>query len=231
MIKVLLWDVDGTLLDFQAAEREAIRACFASFGLGECPDDMLARYSAINQSWWQRLERGEATKPQVLLGRFEEFFSQEGLPCSVAEEFNREYQLRLGDTVIFRDGADALVRSLSGRVRQYAVTNGTLVAQSRKLERSGLNRLLDGAFISDRIGAEKPSPAFFQAVFAAIGPCRRDEVMIVGDSLTSDIQGGNNAGILCCWYNPQGLPRPDRPRADWDIRSLTQVPDILAALA
>lgn len=227
MIKVLLWDVDGTLLDFQAAERQAIRRCFAIFGLGECPDDMLARYSAINQSWWRRLERGEVTKPQVLLGRFEEFFSQEGLPCSVAEEFNREYQLLLGDTVVFRDGADALVRSLSGRVRQYAVTNGTLVAQQRKLARSGLDLILDGVFISDQIGAEKPAPAFFDAVFAAIGPWKRGEVMIIGDSLTSDIQGGNNAGILCCWYNPQGLPRPEHLRVDYDIRSLQQVPGLL----
>ena len=116
MIKVLLWDVDGTLLDFQAAERQAIRRCFAIFGLGECPDDMLQRYSAINQRYWRRLERGELTKPQVLLGRFEEFFSSEGLPRSLAADFNREYQLRLGDTVVFRDGADHLLPSLANDI-------------------------------------------------------------------------------------------------------------------
>ncbi len=90
---------------------------------------------------------------------------------------------------MFRDDAGSLVARLKGRVRQYAVTNGTRVAQERKLSRSGLDRMLDGVFISEIVGTEKPGAAFFDAVFSQIGPCCRDEVMIVGDSLTSDMQG------------------------------------------
>lgn len=112
---------------------------------------------------------------------------------------------------MFRDDAGSLVARLKGRVRQYAVTNGTRVAQERKLSRSGLDRMLDGVFISEIVGTEKPGAAFFDAVFSQIGPCCRDEVMIVGDSLTSDMQGGRSAGILCCWYNPLGEPRPQTP--------------------
>ena len=119
------------------------------------------------------------------------------------------------------------VARLKGRVRQYAVTNGTRVAQERKLSRSGLDRMLDGVFISEIVGTEKPGAAFFDAVFSQIGPCCRDEVMIVGDSLTSDMQGGRSAGILCCWYNPLGEPRPADPRIDYDIRDLRQVEQIL----
>ena len=166
-INVILWDVDGTLLDFSAAERRALEDCFRSFQMGPCTPELLARYSQINRTYWRRLERGELTKPQVLLGRFEEFFAQEGLNCRDIPAFNQEYQLRLGDTVVFRDDAGSLVARLKGRVRQYAVTNGTRVAQERKLSRSGLDRMLDGVFISEIVGTEKPGAAFFDAVFSA----------------------------------------------------------------
>lgn len=226
MIRVILWDIDGTLLDFAAAEREAIRGCFATFGLGECTDEMLARYSVINRQHWEKLERKELTKPQVLIGRFEVFFAEEGLVADCAA-FNDEYQIRLGDTVCFHDDGYKLVQQLKGRVRQYAVTNGTKVAQQRKLRNSGLDVLLDGVFISEDIGAEKPDIAFFHPVWETIGHYEPDEVLIVGDSLTSDMQGGNNAGIRCCWYNPKGVPAPEHLKIDYNIRDLREILTIL----
>ena len=227
MIKVILWDIDGTLLSFKLAERAAIRACFEKFGLGELTEEMLANYSAINASYWKRLELGELTKGQVLRGRFEEFFAAHGLDTSCVDDFNAEYQVRLGETVVFNDDGKELVQRLQGKVKQYAVTNGTLVAQRGKLKNSGLDQLLDGVFISDVVGVEKPGKGFFDAVFAAIGSYDKDEVLIVGDSLTSDIQGGNNAGILCGWYNPGGEPVPEGLRIDYDIRDLNAVEIIL----
>ena len=110
MIRALLWDVDGTLLDFQAAERAAIMSLFSEFGLGPCSEAMVRRYSAINDGFWKRLERGEITKPQVLVGRFEVFFAECGLDVSLAPVFNARYQLALGDTIVFRDDALNLVR-------------------------------------------------------------------------------------------------------------------------
>ena len=227
MIKVILWDIDGTLLSFKLAEKAAIRACFAKFGLGELTDEMLAEYSAINAKYWKRLELGELTKGQVLRGRFEEFFSTYGLDASCVDDFNAEYQVRLGETVVFNDNGKELVERLRGKVKQVAVTNGTLVAQRGKLKNSGLDQLLDDVFISDVVGVEKPGKGFFDAVFAAIGEYGKDEVLIVGDSLTSDMQGGNNAGILCGWYNPKGEPVPDHLRVDYDIRDLNAVELIL----
>ena len=205
MIRVILWDIDGTLLDFKAAEKTALTAAFRKFGLGDCDDGRIARYSLLNDKWWKALEREEVTKAQLLTGRFVEFFAAEGLAFSGSyDDFNDYYQIMLGETVVFRDGGYELVAGLRGKVRQFAVTNGTLAAQSRKLKNSGLKELLEGAFISEEIGAEKPSPAFFDAVFAAIGPVDRDQVLLVGDSLTSDMKGGNNAGVRCCWYDPAG---------------------------
>lgn len=227
MIRVILWDIDGTLLDFPAAERCALQDCFRRFALGPCDESRVARYSAINEAWWKRLERGEVTKKQLLPGRFQEFFAQEGLAFSDYETLNAFYQEKLGEHIFFVEDSARLVQSLRGRVKQYAVTNGTKVAQDGKLRRSGLGALLDGVFISEVVGAEKPSPAFFDAVLAAIGPYAKDEILIVGDSLTSDMLGGNRAGLLCGWYNPKGLPRPDNLTIHYDIRHLDEVKTIV----
>ncbi len=227
MIKVILWDIDGTLLNFEAAEKAAIRQCFLNHGLGECTDEMLGRYTKINKKYWERLERGELTKPEVLVGRFQEFFANEGLPVEKAEALNAEYQVRLGDTICFNDDGYELVQRLNSQVKQYAVTNGTLVAQERKLKKSGLDQLLLEAFISDVIGIEKPNIGFFDYVFDKIGTYKKDEVLIVGDSLTSDMQGGNNAGILCCWYNPQKNSGRADIRIVYEIENLQEIEKIL----
>jgi 2-haloacid dehalogenase len=226
VIKTILWDVDETLLDFGAAQRAALITLFSEFGLGPCTDAMVARYDAINHIFWQRLERGEITKPEVLIGRFEQFFSEYGIDPAVSVPFNDRYQLCLGDTIVHRDDCIKLIDLLRGKVRQYVVSNGTVIAQTKKLDRSGIGRRMDGGFLSEALGAEKPSPAFFDKVFAAIGPVDRSEVMIVGDSLTSDMQGGMNAGIVTCWYDPKGKPVPEGYRIDhviadlWDLLPL-----------
>lgn len=228
-IKVILWDIDGTLLDFLIAEKTAINKCFETHGLGVCSPDMLERYSVINRKYWEKLEKGELTKPEVLVGRFQEFFAKEGLPVEMAESFNDEYQNRLGDTCVFCDKGDELVRTLKAQgYKQYAVTNGTQTAQRRKLKNSGLDKILDGVFISDEIGIEKPMIGFFDKVWEQIGVCKKDEVMIVGDSLTSDMQGGNNVGITCCWYNPKGVANTKRITTDYEIRNLQEILKILS---
>lgn len=224
---ILLWDVDGTLLDFIAAEKAAVQTLFREFGLGECTDEMVQRYSRINKEYWERLERGELSKPEILIRRFADFFASEGLDASKAPEFNEQYQVRLGDTVVFCDDSYELLSSLRGRVKQYAVSNGTVVAQTRKLRRSGFDRLLDGVFLSEELGYEKPATEFFDRVFAAIGEPDRERVLIVGDSLTSDITGGNRAGIRTCWYNPKGEPNLTAAHADYEIRDLHGILDII----
>ncbi len=227
MITTILWDVDRTLLDFDAAESAAIHSLFAEFGFGECPEGKVRRYSAINERYWQRMERGEIDKNEVLVGRFREFFETEGLDASLAAAFNEKYQLRLGDTIVFRDDSYHIVESLCGKVRQFAVSNGTVAAQTKKLRLSGLGALMDGVFLSEQLGAEKPSSVFFDQVFDAIPPVSKAQVMIVGDSLTSDMRGGNNAGIVTCWYNPEGLKAPEDLRIDHDIRDLHEVYGLL----
>lgn len=230
-IKVILWDIDGTLLNFEEAEKCAIHRCFEIFQMGDCTEEMLQRYSVINRRYWEALERGEMSKEEILVGRFREFFHQEGLDEQKAEAFNAEYQVRLGDTVCFCDNGYELVCKYKGKVKQYAVTNGTAIAQHRKLKNSGLDKVLDGAFISDELGVEKPNKVFFDIVLGAIGTFAKEEILIVGDSLTSDMQGGNNAGIQCCWYHPEKEKKPPQASAlkiDYEIQNLWELEKIVS---
>ena len=227
MIKVILWDIDATLLDFLAAEKAAIRFCFEKFGLGECTDEMLKRYSVINRRYWEMLEKGEMSKAEILVNRFKEFFASEGIVTDCEKAFNDTYQVALGDTICFRDNGYELVKKFKGQYKQYVVTNGTFIAQERKLKRSGIGELVEESFISDLVGYEKPAIEFFDHVFENIGHYEKDEVIIVGDSLTSDMQGGNNAGILCCWYNPNHLENTKNIKIDHEIDNLWQLEEIL----
>ena len=227
MIQTILWDVDATLLDFHAAEKAAILKLFRQFHLGECTEEMLQRYANINRGYWERLERGELTRDQVLVGRFQEFFEKEELDVSAAPAFNEAYQSSLGDTIVYRDDSYHIIKSLRGKVKQYVVSNGTIVAQEKKLRLSGLGELMDGVFLSEELGIEKPNKAFFDKVFKEIGDMDRDTVLIVGDSLTSDIRGGNNAGIRTCWYNPGNAALIEGVHVDYEITDLHEVYDLL----
>lgn len=227
MIKIILWDADGTLLDFEKSEKYCIGRCLEEIGFSGYDDAMLARYGQINDRYWKALERGEISKQEVLTGRFRTFFESEHIPCDDVEAFNQAYQKSLGEHFFENENSLALCRKLCGTADQYIVTNGTAKAQKNKLRTSGLESCMKGVFISDEIGVEKPGKGFFDAVFQTIGPVERSSVMIVGDSLTSDMKGGNHAGIRCCWYNPHGKLNTAGVRIDYEIRNLWEVEQIL----
>ena len=227
MIKLILWDLDGTLMDFIAAEKVGIRKCFEHFSLGVCTDEMLEIYSAINVRYWEALEKGEMTKPEILVGRFTEFFETVGIDPALAAPFNSEYQQRLGDTAVFFPGAFETVKALYGKLPQCVVSNGTKEVQHRKLTSSGLKPLMEHLFISDEIGYEKPNKEFFAPVFATYPDIRPDEMLIVGDSLTSDMKGGEVLGLRTCWFNPAGKKNDKGVRVDYEIRGIGEVLGIL----
>lgn len=223
MIKAILWDIDGTILDFGEASRQGMKNCFRHFGLGECTDKMHAEYEKINDSYWELLEKGGITRQELFTARFRDFFIKEGIPLIDLEEFNREYQKQLSTMIFFRDNGYELIKELKGNVAQYAVTNGSYNVQKHKLKESGLKELFEECFISDQIGVEKPNVEFFLHVKKHIGDIEDSEIMIVGDSLTSDMKGGNNAGIVCCWYNPKGKENTKDIRIDHEITNLWDV--------
>ena len=227
MYSIILWDIDGTLLDFEKAQAAAVKTLFRDYALGECTSEKLERYSLINRKYWKRMELGEIGKQEVLIGRWEEFLAGCGLDASLAREINSEYQSRLGDTINFCDNAWELVNYLKGKVRQYAVTNGTSLAQAKKLKNSGLDKVFDDVFISDVIGYEKPDVRFFDAVYERIGRPDKKTMLVIGDSLTGDIRLGNKGGITTCWYNPAGKPNEDNEPVDIEISNLNELKKII----
>ena len=230
MYKYLFWDIDGTVLDFLASEAYAITELFKRYGLGNCSDEMLKMYSDINIRYWQMLERNELTKKEILVGRFREFFSVIGADVSLAESFNEEYQVALGDYVLFVEGAKEVLLSQKGKYTLVVVTNGTRVAQEKKLQLSGLKDIFDAVFISECVGAEKPNRAYFDYVFNALGITDKTEVLLIGDSLTSDMKGGINAGIDTCWFNPEHKPNTPALPVVYEIDKLSDLENIVPTI-
>ncbi len=227
MYKYLLWDIDGTVLDFLASEAYAIRFLFKKYNLGKCSNEMLETYSGINAKYWRKLESGELTKTEILVMRFRDFFEIIGVDVSLAENFNKEYQVALGNHIEFVDRAEAVLLSQKGKYTLAAVTNGTKVAQEKKLRRSGLDKVFDAIFISEDVGAEKPNKEYFDYVFEKLGITDKKEVLIIGDSLTSDMQGGYLAGIDTCWFNPSNKTNTLDIPVTYEIDNLGKLSEIV----
>ena len=231
--KALLWDIDNTLLSFEASETAALQKGFRDFGFGEITAAQLDRYKKINRRYWEALERGEVSREEVLVGRYREFFAEEHLDVSTAAAFNAEYQENLGNTIVFEDYAWELTAGLKGKILQFAASNGTKTAQDRKLANAGLDRIFDGIFISEDLGTEKPMPEFYSRMFDRLEKrgivLSREDVLMIGDSLTSDMRGAQNAGIDGCWFHPSdGAESLPDVHPLYEIRSLREVPAIIS---
>lgn len=225
--KYLLWDVDDTLIDFKSSERVALKMCFEQFGVVLTDEDVKI-YSEINHNYWELLAQGKIEKTVMLNRRFKDFAECLALGEIDYESINDMYQDRLGDYAVMIDGAYELCLRLKTSKKQYAVTNGTIVAQNKKLKKTGLQDLFDGVFISDKIGYEKPDARFFQFVFDNISGFEPKKALIIGDSLSSDMLGANNAGIDCCWFNPKGIVNKNESiQINYEIKNLQELLDII----
>lgn len=227
MIKTILWDFDNTLLDFDVAERAAILSTFEKLKLGTCTDQMLKRYEKINKEYWHKIEENKIDKYVALVKRYEDFFIEYGIDPMLAKKFNDIYLVALGDTIAYIDNSFELLSSLKGKYNQYIVSNGAKNVQTLRMQKSGFDKIVDGCFISDSIGFEKPSIEFFNFVFDKIKISDKSEVIIIGDSLTSDIKGGNNVGIKTCWYNPKKKGIPCGYLVNYNIQNLNEIKTIL----
>lgn len=223
----IFWDLDQTLLNFNLSMDYALRAIFARYKL-PIDGQIVAQYDEINQSCWRRLELGELTKEEVTVGRFRMLFEKLGISHLVPEEVNKGYQKELGSVFFYMEGAKELVILLREKgYRQYVMTNGVNSTQASKMRRSGLDRIMDGVFVSELLGYPKPQKAFYDACFAALPNITREECIMVGDSLTSDMRGAENAGIASCWFNPEKRAKDVDVRTDYEIRRLEELLPIL----
>ena len=222
----ILLDVDGTLLDFGAAEQVGIAAVLARYGF-EADEDRIRLYHRINGAACAAFERGEVTKERLVEERFETFFQELGKNVNgrEAEDLYRSY---LDQSAVLIDGAEDICRYLKERgYGLYVVTNGTSTTQYKRLALSGLDAYMDGIFVSEDAGSQKPQKEYFDYCFARIPQADPSRMLLVGDSLTSDIKGGINAGVSTCWYNPAGLPEREDIRPDRQIRRLEELKELL----
>lgn len=225
----ILWDLDQTILDFDKSMDYALRASFKHLGL-TISDEIVERYAAINDSYWKRLELGEVTKNEVLTGRFRTLFEELKISQYQPEDIADYYQEQLGSVAFFLNSSDQVIRCLKEKgFKQFVLTNGVNKTQSNKMKISGLNQLVDGVFVSELIGCPKPMKEYYDACFSnpALTDTDRSECLIVGDSLTSDMKGANNAGIAACWYNPTGAVNDKAVAIDYEIRCLEELYPIL----
>ena len=223
----IFWDLDQTLLNFDLSMVYALRMVFEKYGIG-INDEITLRYDVINRSYWNRLEAGELSRDEVTVGRFRTLFEELGISHVTPEAMNESYQKELGSVYFYMEGAKELVTLLRERgYRQYIMTNGVNATQESKMRRSGLDRIVDGVFVSELIGYPKPQKEFFDACFARLSSVEREECIMVGDSLTSDMRGAENAGIASCWFNPEKRIKDVEVRTDYEIRRLQELLPIM----
>ena len=224
----VLFDSDDTLLDFKASEKQAIYRAFETAGL-PFDEDKRAVYSEINHGLWKALERGETTTDELLCERFHLFFERYGYAYD-PKAMNDLYFNCLSDTSFTMEGAVEILEYLYGRYELDIITNGVGYIQTARLANADIRKYIKHLFISGEIGISKPHKGFFDYVLGHIDEKDKSKILVVGDSLTSDILGGQNAGIATCWVNPNHTPGREDIRPDYEIEALHQLPALLENL-
>ena len=224
-IKNVFLDLDDTLLDFHKGENTAICKTLARFG-AEPTEEVVALYRKINRSCWQAVEREEMNRDDILTLRFKLVFEKLGVKAD-EREIQYFYERRLAEECHFIDGARELLSSLYGKLKMYIVTNGMACVQNSRYKLAGLDKVFDGMFISEEVGANKPDARFFEYVSEHIEGFQKERTLIIGDSQTSDIAGGNAFGIDTCWYSPNNAAAKYEPT--YTVDSLKKVLPIALA--
>lgn len=225
----IFWDVDGTLLDFEGSEDIGLKKCFLERGI-DINEKQLELYKKINKDYWKRFDEGRVSKEVLYPGRFKDFFDAIGAKGIDPVKMNEDYQAALGAYPVCWEDTISVLEDFKGSVRQYATTNGSIVAQENKLRVSGIGKLLDGVFISEKIGTQKPNKEYFDYIDKAIGGINPKSTVIIGDSLSSDIRGGNNIGIASIWFNPKKEPYLEGSIYDATVTKLSEIRAILEKL-
>ncbi|WP_071130259.1 YjjG family noncanonical pyrimidine nucleotidase [Enterococcus timonensis] len=226
MKKALLFDLDDTLLDFQAAEKMALEKIFADFSIAYTVEN-LKFYQEINHGLWHDYEIGKIQREAITAGRFPLFFAACHLEADglKAEEKFRSY---LAQAKVEVPGAAELLGRLKTNYQLYLVTNGIAQTQRARLKNTGFDQYFSEVFISEELGAAKPDPQFFSAVLSRLPQLKKEEMLIIGDSLSADIKGGFSAHIDTVWFNPKNATPKYFPT--YQIQTLPELTNLLAKI-
>ncbi len=224
MLKAILVDIDNTLLDFNACTLKAMKECFSEYGLSY-KEEYYDIFRRINNAMWEEVEKGTLTVPRLYEIRWNTIFSELGIVAdgiSFEKKFHR--YIETGYEKI--EGAEELLSYLSEKYFVAAASNAPYEQQKGRLFSAGLLPFIKELFVSEKIGAQKPSPEFFDYCVNSLG-IPREEIIIIGDSLSADIKGGIAAGIKTCWFNPEEKALPEGVTPDFQIKKLEEIKKIL----
>lgn len=219
--KILLFDLDDTLLDFAANEAESLRRLFQRRGI-LFSDELHRTYHLVNKQLWTDYENGKRTLNEVLNARFPQTLAKLGHDLD-GIDWENEYRELLGQGCQLVDGAGEVCRNLAISHRLFVITNGVTQTQLKRLRQSGLFDCFEGVFTSQSIGYQKPSVEFFAHVMNHIAGFHAEEALVIGDSLNTDIKGGLFAGLDTCWLNRKALEAPAEIQSTYTIASLTEL--------
>lgn len=223
----LLFDADGTLFDFNQAESMALTGTFSAFDL-PFDNETGETYRQVNAQTWLEFEQGLISQQRLRSKRFERLFQALDVDLD-ATAFSDEYLRQLGRGTYLIPGAEALLAELDGRFKLLLITNGIPEVQRSRIAGSTIKRYFPQLIISGEVGVAKPDPKIFDAAFANMDWPAKETVLMIGDSLSSDIRGGQNYGIDTCWYNPNGRTPGHKPKPTYEIHDLGHLLSIVGS--
>lgn len=217
----VLFDADGTLYDYEKAEAYALEETFSEYNL-PYQKELLDVYKSINAGYWKAFEQGQIDLKTLRIARFENFFKDQGITTE-AGPFSRSYIHHLSESTFLMPGALEILESLSKHTVLAIITNGISEVQRRRFKLSKVLHYFQGIIISEEIGFSKPHKAYFDHACKILGIQDLSKALVVGDSLSSDILGGNNYGLDTCWYNPKGLKEDKAIKPVFTIKELKEL--------
>ncbi|WP_086314214.1 TIGR02254 family HAD hydrolase [Enterococcus sp. 7F3_DIV0205] len=223
--KTLLFDVDDTLLDFQLTEKKALQALFQEEGLF-LTDEIEATYKKINSQLWREFEQGKINKETVTDTRFSLLFERLNKHVD-GKKMGEQYRHHLSQGHDLLGNSKEIIERLHSEYDLYIVTNGIAKTQYQRLNDSNMTSFFNDIFVSEEVGYQKPMKEYFDYVFERIPSFDREKTMIIGDSLVSDIQGGNQANIQTLWLNPTKQSTVPTIQPTYEISRLDDIFSVL----
>jgi 2-haloacid dehalogenase len=224
--EIIIFDADETLFDFKKSEREAFKNAMIEFDIEYDENHHLKIYQGINTAIWKEFEEGLITQEKLKVERFKRLSDK--LDAGFDEtEFAKSYMKHLANASFLYDDSMGLVESLHKDYRLTIVTNGLHDVQDKRIRKSVIAKYFQDVVVSEEILIAKPDPRIFEHALNNINHTDKSKVLMVGDSLTSDIQGGINFGVDTCWYNPNKIVNKTAIKPTYEISSLMELKDIL----
>ena len=224
--KVILFDADETLYDFKKSEREAFKNTMIEFGFDYDEDYHFNVYKEINDAIWKELEQGLITQEKLKIERFRRFINKIEMNFD-ENEVASTYMKYLGEGSFLFEGAIELIEDLSNKYTLSIVTNGLTIVQERRIKKSVIAKYFKDIVISEEVGIAKPHPDIFEHAISNLGEFKKDEILMIGDNLSSDIRGGINYNIDTCWYNPNKIENKSNLSPTYEMADYKEIRNLL----